>query len=123
MTWLRNEPNGKMGIFPNEPNGEMSRLQGLSGRTMWLRNEPNGKMGVFPNEPIYERGEVKRAGAEIWRREPPHIPLAVGVGRSGPSQTPPTVPGSCTPDTHPLSPRPRERSPQASSNTTSRWPT
>ena len=44
------------------------------------------------NEAIYERGEVKRAGAENLGREPPHIPLAVGVGRSGPSQTTPAVP-------------------------------
>jgi hypothetical protein len=44
-----------------------------------------------PNEPIYESWEVKRAGAENWGREFPHIPLAVGVGRSGPSQTTPAV--------------------------------
>ncbi|MBV8318896.1 MAG: hypothetical protein JOZ53_28500, partial [Planctomycetaceae bacterium] len=61
-----------------------------------------------PTEAIYERGEVKRAGADSVSREPPHIPLAVGVGRSGPSQTPPTVPGRATPGTHPLSPRSRE---------------
>ena len=44
------------------------------------------------NEPIYESCEVKRAGADCVSREPLHIPLAVGVGRSGPSQTPPTAP-------------------------------
>jgi hypothetical protein len=42
------------------------------------------------NEAIYESWEVKRAGADSVSREPPHIPLAGGVGRSGPSQTPPT---------------------------------
>src|SRR3954447_19990861 len=42
-----------------------------------------------PNEAIYERGEVKRAGAGNCPGSSPHIPLAVGVGRSGPSQTPP----------------------------------
>jgi hypothetical protein len=46
---------------------------------------------------IYESGEVKRAGADSVSREFPHIPLAVGVGRSGPSQTPPTVPGHAPP--------------------------
>jgi hypothetical protein len=65
---------------------------------------------LAPNKAIYERGEVKRAGAENLGRELPHIPLAVGVGRSGPSQTTPAAIGSCTPDTHPLSPRPRESS-------------
>lgn len=44
------------------------------------------------NEAIYESWEVKRAGAENLGRELPHIPLAVGVGRSGPSQTTPAVP-------------------------------
>jgi hypothetical protein len=44
------------------------------------------------NEAIYESWEVKRAGAENLGRELPHIPLAVGVGRSGPSQTSPAVP-------------------------------
>src|SRR5262245_52849329 len=43
------------------------------------------------NEAIYESCEVKRTGADSVSREPPHIPLAVGVGRSGPSPTPPTT--------------------------------
>ena len=47
---------------------------------------------VIRNEAIYESWEVKRAGAENLGRELPHIPLAVGVGRSGPSQTTPAVP-------------------------------
>jgi hypothetical protein len=39
------------------------------------------------NEPIYERAGVKRGGADFVSPGFPHIPFAVGFGRSGPSQT------------------------------------
>jgi hypothetical protein len=58
--------------MPNLNHRATPRLYGAAGR---------------PNKAIYESWEVKRAGAENSRREFPHIPLAVGVGRSGPSQT------------------------------------
>src|SRR5262249_12517534 len=44
-----------------------------------------------PNEAIYESCEVKRAGADSVSREPPHFPLAVAVGRSGPAPPSPTA--------------------------------
>ena len=53
--------------------------------------------GLFSEEAIYESWEVKQAGAEKGGRELPHIPFAVGVGRSGPSQTTPAVPVGALP--------------------------
>jgi len=41
----------------------------------------------FANEPIYEREAVKRGGADFVKRGYPHIPFAVGFGRSGSART------------------------------------
>ena len=49
------------------------------------------------NEAIYERGAVKRGGADFVSRAFPHIPFAVGFGRSGPSQTCPRTNWLCNP--------------------------
>ena len=40
--------------------------------------------GTRPPRPIYESGFVKPSGARLFLAGVPHIPLAFGVGRSGP---------------------------------------
>src|SRR5262249_19655601 len=73
------------------------------------------------NEAIYERGEVKQAGAENM----------VGSSRTSPSPSasvdlahlrPRDGPGSCTPNAHLLSPRLRD-GPSASITHHEQWPT
>ena len=43
------------------------------------------------------RGPVSSEAVQILRRGFPHIPFAVGFGRSGPSQTCPRTIQACTP--------------------------
>src|SRR5262245_44810990 len=57
---------------------------------------------------IYERAFVKRGRCRFCSAGLPHIPLAVSVGRSGPSQTLAADELVVQPAVHPLSPRPRE---------------
>ena len=64
----------------------------------------------FQNEAIYERESVKRGRCRFCGRDFPHIPFAVGVGRSGPSQTCRRT-SWCASRSHPLSLRPREMLP------------
>jgi hypothetical protein len=47
---------------------------------------PDDGAPIAANEAISEKGEVERAGADSVSREPPRVPLAVGVDRSGPSR-------------------------------------
>jgi hypothetical protein len=71
---------------------------------------PEGVETSLQNEPIYERGEVKQAGAENGAgssRTSPSPSASVDLAHLRPRHGP----GSCTPDTHLLSLRPREAPP------------
>ncbi|MFQ5496142.1 MAG: IS66 family insertion sequence element accessory protein TnpB [Phycisphaerae bacterium] len=72
-----------------------------------LKQDPFGG-AVFESYPIYEAAFVKPPVQEKWRRSLRTFPLAVGVGRSGPSQPSPRDSGVCLLPHILLSPRWRE---------------
>jgi hypothetical protein len=89
---------------------ECDPLAGVASRLSEPENEPNPEAADHRNprnEPIYERGSVKRGGADSVIGSSRTSPFAVGFGRSGPSQ-PACGRSGCASRSHPLSLRPRE---------------
>jgi hypothetical protein len=110
-----NEPNAATGQnFANEPNAATEQNfanEPNAACEQNCANEPNAASAQnLDNEPIYERGVVKRGGADFVSRAPAH-PLRRRLRSIWPISDLSADEVVVLPATHPLSPRPREIAP------------